>query len=293
MPTTALDIATVLEALRALEDDVFQGASTLWTPKSANADLQVRLLKLREQLRQEIKAVPGMASKVSTDHNELNRFLEQRGSDLRLDPFDGYGVASLIKLAGKWSRASAAKLTGQDDKRYPAVHIKQDVTVYEHPYVEALVRVSTESGFTMWACPVEPLGPLSDDLALFEAGLALLDRSIRPTVTRYECVILPMLDIDLKPSLDWCLGMATNGYFISQALQALRVQLNEFGFSAKADTALAMERVIIGFGGSQSYILNQPFLGFWTYGDSRLPLCPFRANTDTWRNPGRIEAIGA
>jgi hypothetical protein len=75
---------------------------------------------------------------------------------------------------------------------------------------------------------------------------------------------------------------------VEQAFQTVHIRANQKGARGKAQTSVATTR-----GGPRTpepYLLNQPFVGFFTYkGIGHLPQCTFYADPEDWKAPADLD----
>ena len=106
-------------------------------------------------------------------------------------------------------------------------------------------------------------------------------------------VIVPMLEMDIKPDLSWLLGTTAVGtqgkYAVQQAFQQFKLRANEKGARVKVVTGLLVASARATSPPPMPYYLDDPFIGFFSpAGQSdTLPLAAFWADTDVWQNPRR------
>jgi hypothetical protein len=110
----------------------------------------------------------------------------------------------------------------------------------------------------------------------------------------FDELLFPMVDIDQKPDIRWLLNLKnqakTNSYYIRQALQETRFQMNEEG--AAAQSAVAMEFATEGSAmiPQEPRILkiDKPFYLWIERPGMKMPLFTAYIDTTTWKAPTHL-----
>lgn len=293
MATQALDLVTMTYALDELSDKRLGDCQ--WAARNS---LQDYFLWWHNCHRKEIRELNGLEALASLSHGKLNAFLSERGFEPQFQPFDGVGVASVLDMLVNWLKEGKTASffryepthgDGGGYASYPAFHIPGEASaVYgADGFCQPLARLLTRSGHSLWlmksSCP-------SSEMAIAETALKMLRAGHDPMPHLTAGVIVPMLEIEVRPDLSWMLGLSTesprDGYHeIAQAFQQFKLRANAEGARVKVATGFATTR-----GASSKptpYVLNEPFIGVFTApGHDQLPIAAFWADTDSWKNPG-------
>jgi hypothetical protein len=231
----------------------------------------------------------------------LNSFLKARGFDPMFRPFEGFGVASILDMLVEWAHKGTITSLDHYDAQsftfteYPAFQLPATgVEVYDVAgFDQPLVRLRTTTGHSLWLMKAgEPETGITLN-ALAQKALT----SVRSWNSQWTVgVIVPMLEMDLKPDLNWMLGAHTfspkAGFQeVVQAFQMFKLRANEKGARVKVATGFAT-RATMSLP-PEPYPFDEPFIGFFTQpGHETLALAPFWADTDVWKAPeGTLEEL--
>jgi hypothetical protein len=182
MATHALDVITILSALRTLEQEL-QG--TGWQPQNA---AQKELFAWLETYQEQLARMTGLEAKASRFYEELNAFLAEKGFSLRLEPFDpvrGLGVVSVLDKLVRWLQGPGTKsdivtrrgaMPGFD---LPDTGVRiYEVEGYRGSY---LLELLTQSEETLWL--FVHADPSLEGLDLVKLSLDVMRRSRHPPVS--------------------------------------------------------------------------------------------------------------
>lgn len=252
--------------------------------------------------RDEIGKLDSLEALASTDFAELNKFLTTHGFDPMFQPFDGFGVASILvewltkgkpTTISRYERsASVGYVHMQTAVDYPAFKIGADgVDVYDvDDFQHPLVQLKTKTGHSVWLMKADE--PTSG-LELNRLAQHLLTGAARHSSLQWTVgVTVPMLEMDLEADLSWMLGTtALNSlkkkYELEQVFQKFKLRANDKGARVKVVTGMAFAASTSLGPRARPYELDDPFIGFFTQpGNDTLPLAAFWADTDVWQNPG-------
>ena len=143
-----------------------------------------------------------------------------------------------------------------------------------------LVRLRTKDGSSVWITMANQPQHELDMVRI--AMLAMNARELIGGFGVATSVIIPTLEIDMQPSLEWMKGASCGGNEISQAFQQFRLRMNEEGARIKVATGFATRG---GGPTEEPIIFNRPFIGWFTQPDSDLPIGTFYAGFDSWKTP--------
>jgi len=294
LSTRALDVTTVLYALKTLEKGL---DSVNWT---AFSPLQTQVLVWLDLFRDDLVKVTGLKAKASKLYQELNRFLSDNGFHPNIEPFDpasGLGVVSILDKLVRWLYGPGELVTIHSQcKDLPGFKIPAGgVNVYRvEGYQDQrchLVELLTKSGDTLWLF-------LHSDQTLDGLDLVKLSFDVMSKGrTRNEAIEgahVPMLDFDIKPDIGWLLGMSTGGkegsFSIVQAEQQFKMRMDETGARVKVATSMVAFSCMLR--GPGPLIIDRPFYGWWTQKGFDLPMAAFFADWDSLKRPdGSLEDL--
>jgi len=295
MTSMALDIATLIYAFRDLEKFWDTDPAVEWQPHN---DSQQQFLDWYQCHGNKVSDIPGLTGIVSEHREVLVNYLKEYGYNHYLRSFDGVGVVSLFDLCDQWRKPgqvgvirsyirSNRRTADFDSVRLPAA----TATLYGvQGWHDPLVALDSDSGMRLWLMPHYKRP--RDGLSLFATALDVLSARKGP-VRRYSGAEIPMLDLSVDPDVSWLIGYDTHvqgtGYqVVAQTFQSVGVSLDQHGFRAKVMSVVATERSAPS--GLPPYVLNQPFLGFFTTRQQpTIPLACFWADYDSWRTPLGLE----
>ena len=300
-PTTqTLDIVTIDHALAALEH-MLGGCGWQIGGSASNQKSQGVFLDWHYTNRATVDRIDEewIKAKASTSYEELNNFLKEHGFDPEFQPFNGVGVASLFDLLVEWLNEGTLASIKANDTTYPAFTLESGFEMYQvgigETWFEApLIEIRTQSGLSLWIMTMSKAPDLDDPTCLALRATTLAQASKSYTDKYGHALTVPMLDINTRSNIDWLMGMSSDGakhgeLAITQAFQQFRLRMNERGARAQVATGMALERCAVP--ATTPHVIDRPFLGYFTlprrigYGFERLPLAPFFASYDAWKQP--------
>jgi hypothetical protein len=279
MQSEVLGVTTIAACLKKAED--FLGPNRMY--RGVNPE-QKRFLTVYKTIYGSLEGMKDLSSEASRDYQVINAFLESNGLDIRLEEFDesSFGVASVLDLMVDWRiPGERVKMKAADGNTYDSVKITH-ATLYKVPgEKEQVVRLDTKSDDVVYLMMTEPLKGLD----IYERAHDLSAKK-RPH-TSME-VRFPMVDLDIKPDISWILEMNTDDIsgqytYVSQAVQQVKLKVNELGAHLKEGTAMAMRCL----GVSDRYTVDRPFLIWFEKPGLSYPLFAGFIGTDSWKDPGR------
>ncbi|MBX9569259.1 MAG: serpin family protein [Candidatus Obscuribacterales bacterium] len=258
-----------------------------WTPKS---DTQKKAKDFADQNKDDLekissKMLDGLASK---DVNELNKFLKDKGYDIRLNPLgkDGVGVVTSIEIEGKWMAKNYAPIKS-GDKEYPAFQKKTDDIHVVAGHNEPVVKLFDQDGIKVFISPYE--GDLNG-LEATAVAKKLTPDANNPSIKNpdgYTHVVVPKVDMNRVSELDWLKGMTNSeGHRIDQALAQAMVQMDEKGFKAKEGLAIATTRSI-NMEKEKNLTINKDFIFFVVKEGVSQPIFATKIDQKYWKAPAK------
>ncbi|HAV11703.1 MAG TPA: hypothetical protein DCX32_04170 [Candidatus Moranbacteria bacterium] len=268
MPTTALDLATIIKAFLELESRGFPKGGD-WTVVN---DLQREVLGLFEEYHDRIAALrdlegsadfePPMSIKVTTVLDKTVRWLE--------------GIAEKSRAIRK----------GSVD--YPAFRLTQGCSVFEvEGFSGPLLVVETKNGDKLWIMMTDVQ---SDGMEMVRTAFRLLGskKEHHSEYVHYPDAVIPKVYFNLRPDISFLLGAGAlkGGYswVINRAEQKFKFRMNEEGARARVETSLGLFGCSIREKPRKKTIeIDRPFIGFFTQADSGFPMAVFYADYDCWK----------
>ena len=275
--TTAIEQA---ERMMKLKND--------WKPKN---EIQKRFLKNFLKVCRGSK-IPEIELEVASEAGKINSFLEKKGFSIRVQPFPPYtiGFASILDLIVEWLQlGEKVKIQAKNEGVYDGVRIKKDgASFFEsivNEYRHTIACLKTKSGDLVFITVLkEPL----EGLDLMEMAEALSnDKDILPGA--YEAVRFPMVDLDIINDIGWLRGMSTNNMTnipadITQAIQQIKIKINEKGARFQSATAIAVTLMAISIP-RPDLIIREPFLLWVERHNLEKPLMAAFITEESWKNP--------
>jgi hypothetical protein len=233
---------------------------------------------------------------VSDNAEKINTFLEKKGFSIRLKPFppNTVGFASVLDLIVEWLHlGEKVKIYAKNGGIYDGVRIKKDSAAFFEStingYRQIIACIQTKSGDMVFiTVPKEPL----EGLDLIEmADNIFKNMDILPG--RYDGIRFPMVDLDITNDIGWLKGMWTTNVIgtpadITQAVQQIKIKMNEKGARFQSATAVAvtLRSIMIP---KQDLIIDEPFLVWVSRHDLEKPLMAAFITEESWKNPGSLE----
>jgi len=233
-----------------------------------------------------------MASIANTDIKVVNQFLADHGFDIRLDPDPSaeFAVASVLDILVRWiDVANKTRLNGVDGGTFPAFMLKKGVSISFdadlHSFPVVSVKTTTDD--------VVNVSKLED---VPDGRFHVLDlvEEIRPVVrlsedTRYDGVVMPMIDLDRQEDISYLCGMGSSGgnYVIGQAIQQTRFRMNEIGARAQSAAAMTM-RCMSLTPQLPPHVIDGPFVLWIERRGFDLPVFAGVFCEDVWKEPKEL-----
>ncbi len=233
---------------------------------------------------------------VSNKAEIINAFLQKKGFSIRLQPFPAntIGFASILDLIVEWLYpGEKVKIDAKNGGKYDGVHIKKEgVSFYEsvvNGYKHTVACIMTNSGDIVFiTVPKEPL----EGLNLIETADAIFkNMDILPR--KYDGIRFPMVDLDIVNNIEWLRGMSTTNSMgipaeITQAIQQIKIKMNEKGARFQSATAMAVTLKCIAAQVPHDLIIREPFLVWVGRHELEKPIMAAFVTEDNWKNPGSL-----
>ena len=302
MSTRALDVVTIMHALRTLEGEL---DISRW---STTNDSQDKLFAWLYSHREQLSEVTGLDAKASRFYEELNAYLVEHRFDPMFDPFDpdnGIGVVSILDKLVNWLHGPYEIVKIRTEQgMLPGFDVPPDgVNIYEVEGYQGsyLLELLTKSDDTPWLF-------IHDDTTLTGLDLVTLSMDVmgknrqKPTREWYGDVQptfagaqVLMLDFKDEPDLGWLMGASAttpgDTWTVTQAKQEFKMRMDQTGARVKVATGIGMTRTSVSLK-PMKFIVDRPFYGWWTQKDLSLPMAAFFADWDALRQPeGSLEDL--
>lgn len=287
---TSKTVVTYPIVTALVEAEKILGVNRTWYPE--NAEQQRFLAEFFAVCRQDGLTIPEIESIASWYADQINAFLQQRGSDLCLSPFDAntFGIASVLDLPVEW--IEKGQITTVDDrfrKSYPAVRLSAGLQFCRsdlHNY--PIAHIATQSGDYVFMTMLDN-APKNLDLVALADSLILSSYE----VDEFGSLVFPMVDLNQLVDVSWLMNMYTFHQLgpiarITQAMQQTILKLNQDG--ARVRSAFAGAITIKG-GWSEpkpEMVINGPFLCCFLRNGLSKPLFTGHITQQDWKNPGSI-----
>jgi hypothetical protein len=279
---------SVLVALDAFEQKLGRGRK--WKPVNRQQDA---LLNWRQQCGADLPrlgdAVKGMCSQ---DAGALNKFLADNGFNIRLSPLgkDDLGAVGILDLLVEWLNAGDKQsIRCKDGKIAEGVRIK-DAEVLDLNGSDCAVRLETKDGTRVYIMPSPR--PADQFQLMGRVMTANAEAGKARRSEEYKGCDFPMVDMLVQEDVSWLRGMCTVGqdnspWTVTQAMQENRLRMNQFGARAQSATAMVVTR---GISFEQPFVVDEPFIVWFTKPNCTRPLFAAWVDYSDWRNPGDLKA---
>ena len=285
MSSHALDVVTMFDCLSTLTKKL---KLTGWT--GVNPDQKV-VLAWMDQLTKYLPRLRHLKAKASPDFEILNQFLKENGFDPMFTPFDGLGVVSIMDILIEWLKSGDLVDIETYQGTFPGFALRrQDVTGYSDAF-GTLLEIETKTHDTLWIyVPYE-----TEELQ----GIDLVTKAFEILSARHEIdtyiagAHIPMIDLAIKPSLSFMLGVGAQDrsdspWYITQAFQQFKFRMNQIGAHMEVSTGMGMEKAIMTRK-PEPFIIRRPFIAWITQkGVPQLPIGVMYLDFDSWRVPPEL-----
>jgi hypothetical protein len=239
---------------------------------------------------EEVKSIADKSSEV------INKWLEENGFNIKLNPFgdDGFGVASILNILGKWAlKGTDYTLMTEDEELYPAVKMS-DYGLKAHKVDEdenLIIQFETKSSDQVFMMMTDSV---PRDLALVE-HVETLSQNKKAIEFGYSGVVFPKIDMDMEADIGWLKGLRLEvlgeklpHYQVTEALQQTKLKMNEIGFRVKSAVAIAAV-LAAPLKRREPYIINRPFLMWIERPQFAKPLFAAYLDRDVWKDPKGLD----
>jgi TonB family protein len=208
---------------------------------------QQKLLPRLPDSQADLSRVPELQGFAARTAGPLNQALARAGFGIRVSPWvdDGkhLGVVALLKVAVRWRAVGEIR----------EVNGKQPFTVARGKPAFRLTNLAHGVRFGTFAAAREPVVIVptvsgdklyllrtddvpADPLALLDLAAAIARTRPSPRDWHYDGVYIPMVNADRQVDLSWMNGIRVGSWEISQSLQEVRFQMDQFGATVESGT---------------------------------------------------------
>lgn len=300
LPSSVSAFRAMTAAFLAAENQIL-GPNREWHPVNPS---QARLItEIFQFTRPEADKFPEIETAVDWSEVPINKFLEDRGMDIRLKPLgaDTFAFAAMLKIGVQWLAAGrVSPIVGADGVVYSGAVLeskpvdgRQSVTFQmSSRHDQPIATILTKTG------DIVHLTRFDEEHDSF--GLAARSREIMSDVKPLHAfggVHFPMIDADIRPDLGWLLEMWTMSdrgrkAKLVQALQQFKLQMNHEGAIVKdAFAGAAMFESCIVSTPKPNLVLNDDFLFILDRPGLKMDVCAAVLRPDVWKDPGKLKFV--
>jgi len=262
MATRAFDVATILKAFVTLDKEKGIGE---W--KSVN-DFQEKIFALLDKYGNQIEELADLTCKV-----EVVSALE-------------LVVVAILDKKIKWLEGIArdSKVIF-DDNIFSAFKLDRSCAIFQiSDFCEPLLRINTQSGDKLWIMMHEEL----NGVELFFQALSIMEseKRMHPDYEMSPTAIIPDVKFKLQPDIHLLNGSKSGNtdWQVVKATQEFELNIDRRGVQVKVETRMTLFRCCFDVTPrKEKIVVNKPFIGWFTQGESLFPLAVFYADSDSWK----------
>jgi hypothetical protein len=220
----------------------------------------------------------------------VNKFLRDNGFNIQLtkchDKFAMY-IASILKIILCWEYTGNVTYLRRNDRTYSAVSMEEGCIGFNsHDHKFPIVSLSTKPPCRDTVYMTIATRPILRDLDLY-----LRIRSIDESLFGYREIdsIFPMVSLNTCEDLSWIEGMIKGRYFINEAKQQTKFDMDEKG--ARVESACAMDMTLCWSGNKpnkEKIVIDKPFWLWIRREGINVPIFAAYINEENWRSPQSI-----
>lgn len=279
---------SIVDAVRLV--DKVLGDNRQW--RTVNDAQRLFLERYFERFRAITATISDISSIASSEAEEINKFLADRGFTIQLRKFSQYefGIASILDLLVEWSIAGKqVPIRTSDRREFPGVELSKHCCSFGRAqgHSNVIARLETKSTDMVYLTMMDQPESGAD---LIEIGNDLIKR-MRWT-SEFEGMIFPMVNLRQTVDISWLLEMETDAqdgvpWYVSQAAQENRLRMNEIGAHAQSATAIAVKMRGIEVP-KPKLVIDKPFLVVFVRPGIDIPLFAAYVTEADWQNPGSL-----
>ncbi|MDQ1281452.1 MAG: hypothetical protein QG670_2717 [Thermoproteota archaeon] len=252
--------------------------------------IQARFLRIFEACRSDVEKIREIEYEVGVGTvDPVNTFLKRKNIKIQLDqikPKD-VAIASVLDLLIEWVSEGKKSMIMRERKDYPAVLLNRGVLVSNvKDFVNPVAKITskTEDKVYITILPEQPTSPFQ----IFELACKLIENQESTKTLEFNGVKFPMINLDKQPTIEWIIGIRANDWTIGQALQQIKLKLNEKGAHVKEAVAVTARASLISKL-QQPLTIDKPFLLVFHRPSLKRPLFSAFLSEDCWQNPGSLD----
>jgi hypothetical protein len=253
----------------------------------SNSDAQAEFLTLFQDKMPDVdKLTEELKSLADKDVSVINAFLKENGFDIQLNPVtDGFAVASILDVLVKWL-GEGTKTTIRNGE-YPAVKLKEGVSIFMGSQGNPLVAVETKSGDIVFMTVVDEIP--EDAFAVQALVDQMTESKATPWRGNNKGVVFPMVNYDQEVDISWLNGLRVHEkWYVQQAIQQTKFRMNEIGARAQSAVGMTM-RCCAMAQEPQPIVIDRPFLLWIDRQGVNTPLFSGIFAEDVWEEPEGLD----
>lgn len=274
MATKALDVATILHALKKMEDELFLGYPGWYHHNSVQEWL---LPMLSDETRR------GQIGKI----RDITGVAILEGLSINL--------ISVLDKTVRWKQGIAnPEEIFKNGKKYPAFKLKKGCRVFRAEGLgdDPVLVIETKSGDLLYIMMAEEektgINLVKKAFRIFEA-----EKKSHEEYVWSPSAIIPKVDFELFPEIDFMLDACKIGRGVSwsivKASQEFSFRMNEEGARARVKTEMIVMGCCVSAPIRKEFIIiDKPFIGFFVQPGVDIPLAVFYADYDSWKTGGKL-----
>ncbi len=263
----------------------------------AGSEQQRKLLLRLPESQADLSRIPELLGFAARRAEPLNQALSHAGFGIRVSPWvdDGkqLGVVALLKVGVRWPTVGETRERGGSRPftvagGRPAFRLTKLAQGVEFGAFaaspEPVIIVPTVSGDKLFLLRSDQAP--KDPLALLDLGQAIARTRPSSRDWGYEGVYVPMVKADQRVDLSWINGFRVGSWEVTQSLQEVRFQMDQFGATVESGTALAGPTGLP----PKYYSLDGPFMAVIVRPGVRTPIFAGYIGLDSFGDPLRSAA---
>lgn len=274
-----------------LKASEYKNISENWQPINQAQENFKRHLELKNQLS--LLSTDEFDSTASTNEDEINEWLAEKGFTLKCPPItkDGFATASVAKFLVEWlNEASKTKSKAQNGEKYDYAYFTQLggklINLQNRKWDMAKIPTKDENTQVFLAMSDDIDDVDDEDLLTLAQNLQIAFRNTLHE--EYENVNVPMLNLDLQVSQDWITGMKSGAWCVEKCLQQFILKFNEKGAVAKSAASMIVGRGCV-MPTKQPLTFNKPFILWFSRDGVTYPLFLSVCGYDCWAEPDNLD----
>lgn len=229
-----------------------------------------------------------LKTRISPDVNDVNNFLAENNFDIQLQKQiaedNPMYLASIMNILVKWEREGTASCLKYNETTYPSVTMNYANNSFScfttNVHSEPIIALKTQSDDTIFITIADQK---RSGLDLLSYVMAIPNRG---KYEGYTLIKFPMIDIDEQPDVSWLVDIKNGLWWISEALQQTKFQMNEEGAAAQ-NTSVRLTR-FENLLAPNELIIDKPFFLWIKRKGLDLPVFAAYLDIDTWKRPNKL-----